>query len=90
MARWLKRPPLAKDGRKKNGDKDDKDVDDGESDDDDDDSHVELRTPGLPVGLKNLGNTCYVNSFLQIWFHNVNFRQAAVQVKGTTGTRCPI
>ncbi len=32
------------------------------------------RGEGLPAGLKNLGNTCYVNSFLQIWFHNVPFR----------------
>lgn len=34
------------------------------------------RPANLPAGLKNLGNTCYVNSFLQIWFHNVTFRKA--------------
>ena len=37
---------------------------------------LERRLTGMPVGLKNLGNTCYVNSFLQIWFHNVPFREA--------------
>ncbi|KAK2556337.1 Ubiquitin carboxyl-terminal hydrolase 48 [Acropora cervicornis] len=28
------------------------------------------------VGLKNLGATCYVNTLLQVWFHNPVFRSA--------------
>lgn len=32
-----------------------------------------VRKTGVPVGLKNIGNTCYFNSLLQTYFQNIAF-----------------
>ncbi|XP_035696880.1 ubiquitin carboxyl-terminal hydrolase 48-like [Branchiostoma floridae] len=59
------------------------------------DPNNERRAEGSFVGLKNLGATCYVNTFLQVWFHNQEFRSAMYQYlepdipKGDRRTRSP-
>lgn len=42
----------------------------------DDKPNCMLRKPNTFVGLKNLGSTCYINSLLQLWFHNINIKNA--------------
>ncbi|KAG0379479.1 hypothetical protein BGX24_000219 [Mortierella sp. AD032] len=40
------------------------------------DPEVSRRNPDSPAGMKNLGATCYANSLLQVWFHDLPFRDA--------------
>ncbi|CAL1704590.1 unnamed protein product [Somion occarium] len=42
------------------------------------------RDPGTPVGLKNLGATCYANAFLQVWFQDTPFRRGVYQCLPST------
>ncbi|KAF8557305.1 cysteine proteinase [Imleria badia] len=44
------------------------------------------RDPELPVGLKNLGATCYANAFLQVWFRDLAFRRGVYQCQPSHDT----
>lgn len=48
----------------------------------------ELRDPTQYVDLKNLGATCYVNSLIQMWFHNEDMRYAIYILIKTESLGC--
>ncbi|KAL4247306.1 peptidase C19 family protein [Abortiporus biennis] len=42
-----------------------------------------MRDDDLPVGLKNLGATCYANALLQVWFQDLPFRHGVYKCQPT-------
>ncbi|KAF7969279.1 hypothetical protein HWV62_27809 [Athelia sp. TMB] len=48
---------------------------------------LEARDPDVPVGLKNLGATCYANAFLQVWFRDLAFRDAVYQCQAPSNSQ---
>ncbi|KAJ7510074.1 cysteine proteinase [Mycena galericulata] len=43
----------------------------------------EARDEDLPIGLKNLGATCYANASLQVWFRDMAFRSGVYNCQPT-------
>ncbi|KAI0374832.1 cysteine proteinase [Pilatotrama ljubarskyi] len=43
------------------------------------DPNQDSRDGSTPVGLKNLGATCYANAYLQVWFQDLLFRKGVYQ-----------
>ncbi|KAH9993782.1 cysteine proteinase [Russula vinacea] len=43
------------------------------------DPNLQTRKVGLPVGLRNLGATCYANAYIQVWFQDICFRNGVYQ-----------
>ncbi|XP_048182262.1 ubiquitin carboxyl-terminal hydrolase 48 isoform X2 [Corvus hawaiiensis] len=54
-----------------------------------DDPNCERRKKNAFVGLTNLGATCYVNTFLQMWFLNLELRQALYLCPSACGDSVP-
>uniref|UniRef100_A0A4W5MWE7 Ubiquitin carboxyl-terminal hydrolase 48 n=1 Tax=Hucho hucho TaxID=62062 RepID=A0A4W5MWE7_9TELE len=54
-----------------------------------DDPNSERRDKNTFVGLTNLGATCYVNTFLQVWFHNLELRRTLYLCQNCSNTIFP-
>ncbi|KAG0329757.1 Ubiquitin carboxyl-terminal hydrolase 48 [Dissophora globulifera] len=50
------------------------------------DPEVSKRAESSPGGMKNLGATCYANSLLQVWFHDLAFRDAIYRCRFNENT----
>lgn len=47
------------------------------------------REPGVPVGLKNVGNTCYFNSLIQTYFNIPEFVELVMNFENVDGSADP-
>ncbi|KAG7447960.1 cysteine proteinase [Guyanagaster necrorhizus] len=52
-----------------------------------DDPLLSSRDPDIPVGLKNLGATCYANASLQVWFRDLAFRKGVYECRPAEGSK---
>ncbi|KAK0210866.1 hypothetical protein DFS33DRAFT_1252154 [Desarmillaria ectypa] len=52
-----------------------------------DDPLLHSRDPDIPVGLKNLGATCYANASLQVWFRDLAFRKGVYECRLAEGSK---
>ncbi|SJL00507.1 uncharacterized protein ARMOST_03820 [Armillaria ostoyae] len=52
-----------------------------------DDPLLNGRDPDIPVGLKNLGATCYANASLQVWFRDLAFRKGVYECRPAEGSK---
>lgn len=43
-----------------------------------------------PVGLRNIGNTCYLNSLLQVYYYLPNFRRAIMSFRAPENAENPV
>lgn len=43
-----------------------------------------------PVGLRNIGNTCYLNSLLQVYYYLPNFRRAIMSFRAPESAENPV
>ncbi|KDR73501.1 hypothetical protein GALMADRAFT_72029 [Galerina marginata CBS 339.88] len=50
------------------------------------DPSQDSREADLPVGLKNLGATCYANASLQVWYRDLAFRSGVFSCEPPEGT----
>ncbi|TFY82365.1 hypothetical protein EWM64_g1642 [Hericium alpestre] len=50
------------------------------------DPKLDDRRSNIPVGLRNLGATCYANAFIQVWYQDLAFRNGVYQCQPSQDT----
>ncbi|TBU50715.1 cysteine proteinase [Dichomitus squalens] len=50
---------------------------------------LDARDGQTPIGLKNLGATCYANAYLQVWFQDIPFRKGVYECQPAQDAQHP-
>ncbi|TFK92421.1 cysteine proteinase [Polyporus arcularius HHB13444] len=51
--------------------------------------NLDTRDGQTPIGLKNLGATCYANAYLQVWFQDIPFRKGVYECQPAQDAQHP-